>query len=1050
MAEKPTFVRNAILQLDKLSLDERSGWRKRSEKRIEELVSIFRAGQFGQSAACGVQVLPEEDADGASVIDDGCSTVAALKKLQAEGFEEDPQLKEIFTHGLRVTVVRYSDNGDLINRRAWNVGKHDEESNTVRWSSIHLKVTVAKDLHGQLGDWNNVGKELTRRFNFSASTVKRWVRCASGLDEAVLTELGKDAFEGMKGNAVWDNEYLMGQGAKARSKLGPQYAVEALRLFMEQGEVPGKLFVEKVCMPLKVIEVWDQLMRKRYGSVCSLSKAYERLMKRLMTYDGLQLVVATVAAGVPLHGAGPSNPGVADCQALVAEFDRCKAGGLPPPDRIPTPEELAKEAEVKKKAEEEKRKLEKAAEEEARKKAVEESQREALESMSLAPPSVEDSDKTEQAQKDDDRENALTARLKADMQRVQFHDTPEALVAVMGQPLSHCMRAIVVIAAPTSGWGAISAYMQTAKDLADKYKSGSGQSKFRILILPLLGSRFDIMGKIQDKAKTLFPEWAIITTQLQRQATQTWNHRPTFAMMICEKEDVAQENSVLTLPKATQRQVIKEGLTLRCKSLSCSLRAQGGAAGLGAANAADALTSEIDAEDRQPSQLEALQAELAEMEAEADADGDDLVASQESLGDGVSAAPNPAGAAGQPEEHIVELWPFAFATSFWISVLSALGQGDKAQVVAVLSPSAHPGPWVAARKMALDVFVLTRRQNAHARQHGLQLGESLRKRELAPDAPPAAEKRKRQDAPFQSILGAVVGDQQVLEAYDVSTGAEWVDGINKCLSGDALDACAGRLVAEQLDKLELKITHMDPTTGRGLETTKFMRDGDTFPASSLFFDAEAVLVAWLRQHGSSNQKYQDRIVKLNGVMKNGAPQTVWAVLVGAAQYLNGYVGIRPRPNAKLQFTPGGGFNEGALQVVISTRNGAGVAKGTQLLLDYGPDFDMAAAAQAVTSKSFRGALDSVFDSQKKWLPAEAAGHDAAAAEEAEAEKKAAEESRKREAEEAQVAEAAKKAKADEDAKKAKEEAEEAAKAKARHRESTVRNKGFYFQPVPVI
>ena len=49
-----------------------------------------------------------------------------------------------------------------------------------------------------------------------------------------------------------------------------------------------------------------------------------------------------------------------------------------------------------------------------------------------------------------------------------------------------------------------------------------------------------------------------------------------------------------------------------------------------------------------------------------------------------------------------------------------------------------------------------------------------------------------------------------------------------------------------------------------------------------------------------------------------------------------------------------------------------------------------------------------------------------------------------------LSEAAKKAKADEDAKKAKEEAEEAAKAKARHRESTVRNKGFYFQPVPVI
>ena len=40
--------------------------------------------------------------------------------------------------------------------------------------------------------------------------------------------------------------------------------------------------------------------------------------------------------------------GVAECHAIVAEFDRCRAGGLPPPSRIPTPEELAKEAEDKK------------------------------------------------------------------------------------------------------------------------------------------------------------------------------------------------------------------------------------------------------------------------------------------------------------------------------------------------------------------------------------------------------------------------------------------------------------------------------------------------------------------------------------------------------------------------------------------------------------------------------------------------------------------------------------------------------------------------------
>ena len=59
--------------------------------------------------------------------------------------------------------------------------------------------------------------------------------------------------------------------------------------------------------------------------------------------DGLKLVTAVTAAGIPLHGTGPANPGVPDCFALVAEFDRCKAGGLPPPSRVRTAEELAAE-----------------------------------------------------------------------------------------------------------------------------------------------------------------------------------------------------------------------------------------------------------------------------------------------------------------------------------------------------------------------------------------------------------------------------------------------------------------------------------------------------------------------------------------------------------------------------------------------------------------------------------------------------------------------------------------------------------------------------------
>lgn len=85
-------------------------------------------------------------------------------------------------------------------------------------------------------------------------------------------------------------------------------------------------------------------MRKRYGPVCALSEAYARLLERLTGYDGLLQVAATMVAGIPPQGSGPSNQGVTACSALVADLERCQAGGLPPPQRIPTAEELAQEA----------------------------------------------------------------------------------------------------------------------------------------------------------------------------------------------------------------------------------------------------------------------------------------------------------------------------------------------------------------------------------------------------------------------------------------------------------------------------------------------------------------------------------------------------------------------------------------------------------------------------------------------------------------------------------------------------------------------------------
>jgi hypothetical protein len=128
----------------------------------------------------------------------------------------------------------------------------------------------------------------------------------------------------------------------------------------------------------------------------------------------------------------------------------------------------------------------------------------------------------------------------------------------------------------------------------------------------------------------------------------------------------------------------------------------------------DILHSEIDIEDRIPNQLEALQAELEEAEV------DDPLPEADDLGFGVSAEPK--AAENTDLQFLVELWPFALGSAYWKTIFTRLVEAEKSQVIVILTPSAHPGPWVVARRLQLDVFVGTRRWSTHAQRHGMEVG----------------------------------------------------------------------------------------------------------------------------------------------------------------------------------------------------------------------------------------------------------------------------------------------------------------------------------------
>ena len=62
-----------------------------------------------------------------------------------------------------------------------------------------------------------------------------------------------------------------------------------------------------------------------------------------------------------------------------------------------------------------------------------------------------------------------------------------------------------------------------------------------------------------------------------------------------------------------------------------------------------------------------------------------------------------------------------------------------------------------------------------------------------------------------------------------------------------------------------------------------------------------------------------------------------------------------------------GFGDGLVRLVVQTHNNQGIAKGTEICINAGPDFsarhDLANCFQGASEKKFRGALDALFEKQ---------------------------------------------------------------------------------------
>ena len=267
----PAFERNAFLPLDKICIDQEvSGWREISPERVSDLSEAFKRGEFGMNVACDVQVLESESTDNKKlVMDDGMATRHQNPDVMLCGDPWPQNLIDIFTIGLPVKVVKYTEDGDKDARFRWKVAKHDVENDTVRWSTAYQKISVVAGLYKTYGDWDKVRVECRKICGIGKkNSINRWVRAASGMSAEVLKEL-KD-HPTVPSAFIFDNVYMVTSAtAFNRHKLGVSAAKKALQLYSENKDkiLTQGTFINIVCKGLRILEIWRSLIEKRFGSV---------------------------------------------------------------------------------------------------------------------------------------------------------------------------------------------------------------------------------------------------------------------------------------------------------------------------------------------------------------------------------------------------------------------------------------------------------------------------------------------------------------------------------------------------------------------------------------------------------------------------------------------------------------------------------------------------------------------------------------------------------------------------------------------------------------
>ena len=372
-------VRNSVvLPLDDFSIAADSGWRDLDEDRIDELVSIFKNGDFGATTLAMPTVLCDDEGkallsreDGRARINNGKSTVAALQKLRAEWLASGPRgvagspgssqvagndpaaiggadpiasedvhewatarMLDVLTTGLRVDYLVYPEPDDAL-VIAINALQHDSEQNKYVPTSLVTKVNIVLTQRSRVqgGDWQSTVQALLQIYGVGKRrTVLRWVSVAKDMGPEILEHFKLKRLQVLPHGFIFDNKYFIGQGEAARYKLGQAYALSVLDMASDKfacGQaITVAQFCNEYCAVLKAVETLEKRTMKDFGKAAETFPAWQRVLRMLRSEPGRQRVLSCLRDKVPLAGTpGKSDAGgIEEVRIVIEELSKMKAG----------------------------------------------------------------------------------------------------------------------------------------------------------------------------------------------------------------------------------------------------------------------------------------------------------------------------------------------------------------------------------------------------------------------------------------------------------------------------------------------------------------------------------------------------------------------------------------------------------------------------------------------------------------------------------------------------------------------------------------------------